>query len=421
MQRRGFLKAAGAAFLRPDSIDRARGATGGNRTPPEELARDEDFWREIQSAFTLDRNLINLNNGGVSPSPRVVQEAMRRYLEFSNLAPSYTMWKILEPEIESVRQRLAGAFGCDAEELAITRNASEALETCQLGLDLQPGDEVLTTDQDYGRMITTWKQRERRDRIVVKYISFPVPPASMDDLYRRFEAAVTPRTRVIHFCHITNLTGQIFPVKRICDMARARGIETIVDGAHAFAHFPFRCGDLGCDYYGTSLHKWLLAPHGTGFLYVRREKIRKLWPLMAATEAQQDDIRKFEEIGTHPAANHNAIAEALTFHEAIGVERKLARLRYLRSLWETRLKENPRVRLLTSPDPAQSGGLAMFSVEGIEPAALVDKLFDRYRIITVPIVHKDQFRGLRITPIVYTTANEIAVFCDAVEKILRQA
>jgi len=283
MQRRQFLRTAGGlAFLRPDAIDRARAATTGNNRTAEDLARDEDFWREIQSAFTLDRNIINLNNGGVSPSPRIVQEAMRRYLEFSNIAPARTMWAVLEPEVESVRRALAADFGCDPEEIAITRNASESLENCQLGLDLKAGDEVLTTDQDYPRMITTWKQRERRDGIVLKMISFPTPPPSLDDLSDRFERAITPRTRVIHFCHITNLTGQIFPVKRICQMARSRGIEAIVDGAHAYAHFPFKHDDLDCDYYGTSLHKWLLAPHGTGFLYVRKSKIGKVWPLMAA-------------------------------------------------------------------------------------------------------------------------------------------
>ena len=414
MHRRQFL----SACLAPGAVERARAATEGNRASPGELARDENFWREIQNAFAVDRTIVNLNNGGVSPSPRVVQEALRRHLEFSNLAPVYTMWKILEPHIESVRRDLATEFGCDPEELAITRNASESLEICQFGLDLKPGDEVITTDQDYPRMIATWQQRERRDRIVVKYISFPVPPPSLDDLYQRFERAVTPRTRVIHFCHITNLTGQIFPVRRICRMARERGIETIVDGAHAFAHFPFRGSELECDYYGTSLHKWLTAPIGTGFLYVRREKIARLWPLMAAQEKQTGDIRKFEEIGTHPAANHNAIAEALAFHRGIGVERKLARLRYLRGLWEDRLRRNPRVRLLTSPDPAQSGGLALVSAEGKPAPALADELWHNHRILVTPITHKDQFQGIRVTPNVYTMPAEIEVFCRAMEKIL---
>jgi isopenicillin-N epimerase len=419
MDRRRFLQAAtGVAALRVDSIHRARAAAASiDGRKAEEAARDEDFWREIQQAFTVDRNIVNLNNGGVCPSPKVVQDAMCRQLEFSNLAPAYTMWTVLEPEIESVRARLAASFGCDPEEMAVTRNASEALEIAQLGMDLKPGDEVLTTDQDYPRMIATWQQRERRDGIKLSTISFPTPPPSMDDLYQRFERAITPRTRVIHFCHITNLTGQIFPVKKICRMARSRGIEAIVDGAHAYAQFPFRHEDLDCDYYGTSLHKWLLAPHGTGFLYVRKAKIEKLWPMMAAPASMSGNIRKFEEIGTHPAANHNAIAEALTFHESIGGERKAARLRYLRSLWTERLARFPNVTIRTSPDPEQSCGVVLVSVAGKKAPELADELWKRHRILVVAIVHKD-FEGLRVTPNIYTTPGEIDIFATAMEKLI---
>jgi selenocysteine lyase/cysteine desulfurase len=424
--RRSFLKSAssaaaltGLASFREGGIERVLAASRtADGMSPEKVAMDEDFWREIQQAYTVDRSLINLNNGGVSPSPRVVQDAMRRYLEFSNNAPTHTMWQVLEPQIEGVRRRLAASFGCDPEEMAITRNASESLETCILGLDLKAGDEILTTTQDYPRMLTTWRQRERREGIKLKMISFPVPPPSMDDLYERFEKAVTPRTKVIQVCHITNLTGQIFPIKRICRMGRERGIEVIVDGAHAFAHFPFKHEDLDCDYYGTSLHKWLCAPHGTGFLYVRKSKIKKLWPLMAADVKQDEDIRKFEEIGTHPAANHNAIAEALTFHEGIGMERKAARLRYLKDRWARRLESNRGVKILTPYDPAQSCGLANFSVEGIDPVKLGGHLWDKHRIIVTPIVH-EEFSGIRVTPNVYTTLSDIDTFCDAVEKVIR--
>src|SRR5919198_5770515 len=234
--RRRFLTslfaAAAIPTLRDDGLERLFGATRamGARSP-DDAARDEDFWLEVQQAFTLDRAILNLNNGGVSPSPRVVQEAMRRYLEYSNTAPVYTMWQVLEPEIEVVRRRLAASFGCDAEEMAITRNASEALEIVQLGIPLERGDEVLTTTQDYPRMLTTWHQRERREGIVVKEITFPVPPPSRDDLADRIARAVTPKTKVIHVCHITNLTGQIFPIRTIVRLARERGIEVIVDGA----------------------------------------------------------------------------------------------------------------------------------------------------------------------------------------------
>lgn len=408
------------AALRDDSVDRvlAAGRSAGNRNP-EDVAADEDFWFEIQQAFTLDRTHVNLNNGGVCPSPRVVHDALRRYLEFSNQAPVYNMWKILEPQIETVRQRLAASFGCDPEEIAITRNASESLEICILGLDLKAGDEVLTTNQDYPRMITAWRQRERREGIVLKQISFPVPPKSLDDLADRFEKAISPKTRVILLCHITNLTGQIFPVKRICQMGRERGIEVIVDGAHAYAHFPFQHADLDCDYYGTSLHKWLLAPIGTGFLYVRKSKIGKLWPLMAAPDSMRNDIRKFEEIGTHPAANHNAIAEALTFHEGIGIERKAARLRFLKNRWAERLEGQKGVRIHTSFDPAQACALGCIGIDGIDPDKLTTHLWERDRIIVTPIVH-DEFQGIRVTPNVYTTLREIDEFCAAMERVVQK-
>lgn len=405
--------------LRSDGIERILSATSfvADRSP-EEVAQDEDFWLEIQQAFTVDRSLVNLNNGGVSPSPKTVQDAMRRFLDFSNQAPVYTMWRILEPQVEGVRTRLARNFGCDPEEMAITRNASEALEICQFGMDLKPGDEILTTDQDYGRMLTTWDQRVRRDGLTIKKVSFPTPPPSMQFLVDMFEDAITPRTRVIHFCHITNLSGQIFPVKQICQMARAHGIETIVDGAHAYAQFPFTRDELDCDHYGTSLHKWLLAPHGTGFLYVRRDKIEKLWPLMAAPESMKGNIRKFEEIGTHPAANHNAIAEALTFHNGIGGERKAARLRYLRDRWMRRLEGQPGVNLNTSFDPAMSCGLANVGVEGMEPGKITSELWKTGHIIVTPIGHP-ACTGIRVTPNVYTTLEEVDRFSEALEKIIK--
>ncbi len=423
MHRRQFLNfaAAGIAAFQSDAIQRVQAAaqSAGGR-PADSLARDEDFWFQVRHAFTVDRNIINLNNGGVSPSPKVVMETEKRYLEISNMGPAYFMWSIVEPEVESVRRRLAESFGCDAEEIAITRNASEALENVQMGLELKRGDEVLTTNQDYPRMITTWKQRERRDGIVLRQIPFPVPPPSLDDLYERIERAITPKTKVIHICHITNLSGQIFPVKKISRMARARGIEVVVDGAHAFAQFPFKHEDLDCDYYGTSLHKWVLAPVGTGFLYVRKEKIPKVWPLMAAPESMAENIRKFEEIGTHPASQRCAITEALTFHESIGAERKAERLRYLRKRWSQRLRDLPGVKMLTSDDPEMSCGIGLISIDGFEAPALSSHLMAKYRIMTTPIVVKGEFQGLRITPNVYTTLEEIDTFATVMEKIIRR-
>jgi selenocysteine lyase/cysteine desulfurase len=393
-------------------------AIAGNRTPAE-IAEDESYWTEIQRAFDTDRTIINLNNGGVSPTPSHVLEAMIRDLKFTNESPAEHMWRVLEPRVESVRRDLARQFGCDPEEMAITRNASEANEIMILGLDMKRGDEVVVTNQNYGRMITTWQQRERREGIVLKQVSFKVPPPSMRYIADRIKEAVTPKTRVIEFPHITNLTGQIMPVREIVEFARPRGIEVMIDGAHSFAHFPFTRDELGVDYFGTSLHKWLLAPIGTGFLYVRKEKQKALWPLMAANPSQDNDIRKYEEIGTHPAANHNAISAALAFHRGIGSDRKIARLRYLRDRWAKRLtKESSRVHVLTPLDPKQSGALALFNVDGLDFGKLGAWLMANYRIVNTPILHPE-FNGIRITPNVYTTVDEIDTFSDAVLRAIK--
>ena len=382
---------------------------------PTELATNESFWYRVQQGFTVDRSLINLNNGGVSPSPGFVQEAMKKHLDFSNQAPVYNMWRILEPRREGVRQQLARMLGVDSEEIALTRNASESLQICQLGMDLQPGDEVLTTTHDYPRMINTFKQRERREGIVLKQFDLPVPAEDENEIVDLFERNIGPKTKMILMCHIVNLTGQILPVKKVVAMARKKGIPVLVDGAHAFAHFQFTHDDLDCDYYTTSLHKWLFAPHGTGLLYVKKDKIDDLWPLMAAHENQDDDIRKFEEIGTHPAANYLAIGEAVTFHEGIGSERKEARLKYLNDLWIDELIDEPKVTLHTSRNPSFACGIATVEVKGKDPSELSSSLWKKHNIIVTPIKHH-QFNGIRVTPNVYTTTEEIARFIDAMKQ-----
>lgn len=421
--RKQFLKKIGAgaalagtaAMFRPLKAENVVSNLEHFSGTASEIARNEDYWAHVQQAFTVDRSLINLNNGGVSPSPEFVQAAMKRHLDYSNKAPVYTMWRILEPQREGVRQRLARYFETDTEEIALTRNASESLQICQFGIDLEPGDEVLTTDQDYPRMITTFKQRERREGIRLKQFSIPVPAEDDDQIVRLFEENITSKTKMILMCHMINITGQILPVKQVVNMAREKGIPVIVDGAHAFAHFDFTHKDLDCDYYTTSLHKWLFAPHGTGLLYVKKEKVKDLWPLMAARESQSDDIRKFEEIGTHPAANYLAIAEALTFHEGIGPERKEARLKYLNDLWIDVLLGYDRIKLHTSRKSQFACGIATVEIEGIEPAELNQRLWQKHRIITTPIVHP-QFKGIRVTPNVYTTIEEISRFVDAMKE-----
>ncbi len=385
---------------------------------PEEIATDEDFWANIQQSFSVTRGIVNLNNGGVSPSPRMVTEAFVRYTWQQEDATAYTMWRLLEPQSETIRTGLAEIFGCDAEEIAITRNASESLEILLMGLDLKAGDEILTTTQDYPRMLTTLKQRELREGLKLNLIKIPIAPKDVNEIAQKFEQAITPKTKLILISHQINLTGQITPVRKVCEMARSKGIETIVDGAHSFAQFDFKRDDLQCDYFGTSLHKWLYAPKGTGMLYVKKDKISKVWALMAAEDRNKNDIRKFEEIGTHSAAMRLAIGEAILFHNAIGAKRKEARLRFLSRYWMDKLAKNPKVGFNTSFDEKQSCAIANFKIEGVDPVKLSNYLFDKHKIFTTPIVH-EEFTGIRITPNVYTTLWELDRFCEIIGNIAK--
>jgi len=430
LNRRAFLRLCGALGTAAYAA-KASGLEGIEAAsqsvadrPPGEVAKDEFYWREIQLAFKLDRTLINLNNGFTCPTPRVALESVWRYMDMINMLPVHYQGMIAN-NVQTVRLRMAAEFGCDPEEMALTRGASESLQIAQNGIDLKAGDEVITTEQDYPRMLTTWDQRMRREGIKVTRLQFPVP-ATQDDLYGRFEKAITPRTKVFHFCHITNLTAQLFPVQRISRLARSKGIVTIVDGAHALGHFPFKLRDLECDAYGVSLHKWLLAPIGNGCLYVRREMIPKFWPLQAAPEQQDNDIRKFEAIGTHPWAIRAALGEALAFHQAIGAERKAARLRYLTLRWANALKSHPRVKILSNlGEPPETWGVAAVNIEGIDVRALAKFLMDKYRIIVVPLVggappnQVFDYQALRVSPNVYTTLEEIDTFVMGMEDALK--
>ena len=420
MKRRRFLERLGVGIvaLRSDALVRVeKAAKIVEGMTPQEAARDETYWFMIRRAFTIDPNEINLNSGSVSPAPRVVQDAVRNYMTITNMSPSLWVDDILSPHRELVRKRLAAMADADPEEIAITRNTSESLQIVQLGMNLQAGDEILTTTQDYPRMLTTWQQRARRDGVVLRTFSVPTPPEDPAELAALFAAHVTDRTRVVHMSHVTFTAGQIFPVQAICGMARERGIFSVVDGAHSFAHFPFSLHELGCDFFGTSLHKWLTAPVGTGMLYVRRPLIPEIWALTPAPQTMDSNIRKFEQIGTHPVAIPNAIGEAITFHESIGGERKVARLRYLRHRWMEQVSDLPNIRFYTADEDIQAGGLATMGIDGIGAADLTDLLQKRYSIHVRPRFVEGEWEGIRVTPNVFSTLEEVDTFARGIREL----
>lgn len=379
-------------------------------------AADEDYWQVIQQAYTVPSNFINLNNGGVSPSPSVVQQAVERYNQLSNQGPSYFMWRILDQGREPLRQKLALLAGCSPEEIAVNRNATEALNTVIFGLNLQKGDEVIGTKQDYPNMIQAWRQRALRDGIVYTQISFEFPIEDDDAIVKAFEQAITPKTKILHITHIINWVGQILPVKKICQMAHRRGLEVIVDGAHSFGLLDFAIPDLECDYFGTSLHKFLSAPIGSGMLWIKQEHIAKIWPLVCNDKPQSPDIRKFETLGTRSFPIEQGIGEAIAFHTAIGSKRKEERIRYLKNYWASRVQNIPGVQLHTSLKSAYSCAICGISIKGMTPAQLDQQLYANYKIHTVGIVWEN-ISCVRITPHVYTRLADLDVLVTAIEKI----
>ena len=382
---------------------------------PDALASEEDFWYYVQQSYTVSPSLINLNNGGVAPSPKTVQEAMKRFHDISNEAPSYYMWRIVDQGREPLRRNLARLAGCDTDEIAIQRNASEALEAVIFGLDLKAGDEVVLTKQDYPNMINAWKQRELRDKIKLVWIDLELPSENDDYLVNQYVKAFTPKTKVVQVTHIINWNGQILPCRKIADAAHARGIEVLVDGAHSFAHFAFKIPDLGADYFGTSLHKWLSACIGSGLLYIKKDKIKNIYPLFAAGDPQSTDIRKFENLGTRPFFIEQAIGKAIEFHEMIGSERKEKRLHYLKNYWMEKVKDIPKVKIGTSLHPKYGCAIGLVGIEGKRPGELDAFLMDKYKIHAVGI-EWENIKGVRVTPNVYTTTKNLDVLVEAITR-----
>ncbi|WP_353484351.1 aminotransferase class V-fold PLP-dependent enzyme [Haliscomenobacter sp.] len=402
----------GKSFLR--GIDRINGLS------IEESIQDETFWYQVRQAYTVSSSMINFNNGGVCPQPKVVQEAVERYNRLSNETPTYYMWRILDEGREPLRRKLADLAGCSADEIAINRNSSEALETIIFGLRLQAGDEVVLSKQDYPNMINAWKQREKRDGIVLKWINLEFPSEDKNYIVKTFADAFTAKTKVVQITHLINWIGQILPVKEIAREAHKRGIEVLVDGAHTFAHFQYTIPELDCDYYGTSLHKWLCAPFGSGMLYVRKEKIKNLYPLLAAPDAESEDIRKFENLGTRSFAIEQGINQAIDFHDMIGGERKEKRLHYLKNYWAEKVQSLPKVQVKTSLKLEYGCAIGMVAIDGKKPGEVADYFYRNFKIHSVPI-EWENIKGVRLTPNVYTTIKEVETLVTAIQQLSKQA
>jgi selenocysteine lyase/cysteine desulfurase len=423
--RRSFFKksfgAAGALSLTPmlthamaDDVSDALWSL--NQLSPAEAANDEDLWARMAQAYTVTPNILNLNNGGVSPQPKVVQDAVDRYYHLSNEAPTYYMWQILDKGREPLRRKLGDLAGVSPDELAINRNTTEALGTFTWGIDLKRGDEIVMTKQDYPNMIHAWKQRELREGVKINWINLNLPIDNDDTVIKAYVDATTSKTKIWHITHLITWTGQILPAAKLCAEARKRGIISIVDAAHSFAHVDYKISDINSDYFGTSLHKWLCAPFGTGLMHIKKEHIEKTWPIFPIDKPQSADIRKFEALGTRSFAPEQAIGQAIDFHLAIGGKRKQERLHYLKKYWCEAIAKNPRVKIHVSMNPEYSCALGTFSIEGMKPGDISATLMDRHQIHTVGIVWEN-VSAVRVTPHVYTTTRDLDRFIDAVNKI----
>ncbi len=383
----------------------------------EESVTDEDFWGWVRESYSISSTIINLNNGGVSPQPKVVQDAHIRYYQMCNDAPSYYMWRILDQGRESLRMKLADLGGCSAEEIAINRNSTEGLNSIIFGLTLKAGDEIVLNKNDYPNMINAWKQRKKRDGVKLVWVDFKKFPIENDDeIVKVYADAITSKTKIVHVTHMINWVGQVLPVKKIAKIAHEKGCEVIVDGAHTFAHFDYKIPDLDCDYYATSLHKWLCAPFGSGMMYIKKDKIKNIWALLSAPEPDGTDIRKFENLGTRSFASEMAISNAIDFHNIIGTARKSARLHYLKNYWTEKAAKIPKVSLLTSLLPPYSGALACIAIEGWKPEDIEAKLFEKKKIHCTTI-NWENIHGVRITPNVYTSLKELDRLLDGLKEI----
>jgi len=384
--------------------------------PLAELAEDEEFWASIRKGYKLKTDYINLENGYYNFIPEQTLEKYIEHIREVNYHGSYYMRNFRVKTRKAMAAKLAEIAGCSPDELVLTRNTTESLDLVISGFNWESGDEAVMAEQDYGTMLFMFNQVAKRYGVVNKVVSVPNIPQSDDEIVNLYASAITDKTKLLMVSHMINITGQILPIRKICDMAHERGVQVLVDGAHSFAHFKFSIQDLNCDYFGSSLHKWMSVPLGCGILYVKKENIGKVWPLLAGGETKPDDISRLGHVGTHPAHTDLAIGAAIDYYNILGAERKEARLRFLQNYWTSKVRDLPHILLNTPAEPARACGIANVGVKGMKPAELNDQLFKKYKIFTVAIdghgVH-----GCRITPNVYTTTDELDVLVNALTEI----
>jgi len=418
MDKRTFLKNAGLmSVAAPLAFSHLRSAVAAvDDKDPRQVAGDEDFWRAIRGDYSIKPDYINLENGYYCFMPQETLEHQIQHMRRVNYEGSYYMRNSRQKNKRLVAGKVAEVVGCSADEVAITRNTTESLDLIIGGMNWKEGDEAVMAEQDYGAMLNHFKFVARRHGVVNRLVSVPNHPADDEEIVDLYASAITDKTRLLMVCHMINITGQVLPVRKICDMAHARGVEVMVDGAHAYSHIDFQMKDLDCDYYGTSLHKWLSAPLGSGMLYVRKGKIDTVWPLLAAGDLEPDDIRRLNHIGTDPVHVDLGIVNAIEYQNMIGLKRKEARLKYLQQYWTSQLRGSPRVVINTPADIERHGGIGNVGIEGVDPRELAATLFSAYRIFTVGI-DRPGVRGLRITPNLYTTPEELDALVSAITEL----
>jgi selenocysteine lyase/cysteine desulfurase len=408
MDKRSFLKTASilgiGGLTRMEELKHLISSVSD--LPSSIIAQDESFWTKIRSGYLLNSEYINLENGYYCFIPQQTLENFIKHIREVNYQGSYYMRTVQFENKKKIADKLSVLAGCSAEEIIITRNTTESLDMIIGGLEWKAGDEAVMAEQDYGAMLEMFKQVSKRHGVVNKIVSVPNLPQSDDEIVNLYAGSITRKTKLLMVCHMINITGQILPIRKICDMAHSKGVQVMVDGAHAFAHIKFSIPELNCDYYGSSLHKWLSAPLGAGILYVKKENIKNIWPLLAEGERKENDISRLNHTGTHPVHTDLAISNAIDYYNLIGAERKEARLRYLQNYWTNKVRSMPNINLNTPSDPSRSCGIANVGIKGMRPGDMADTLQNKFRIYTVPIDYAG-VHGCRITPNVYTTSDDL--------------